>query len=107
MTYDDTCPHGHEISGRFGDLCDVCNPPNPFCLNRSTAGDACGSCAGCRREAARLFGGAHESFTRNADGSRTCVDCGQTFDRADGAVMRSHRRRVHHEAHAVPNVCDA
>jgi len=50
---------------------------------------------------------AHESFTRNADGSRTCDDCGQTFARADGAVMRAHRRRVHGEDHATPGVCDA
>jgi hypothetical protein len=48
---------------------------------------------------------AHESFTHNHDGSRTCVDCGQTFANADGAIMRSHRRRVHNEDHRVPGVC--
>lgn len=50
---------------------------------------------------------ADESFTRAADGSRSCKDCGQRFERADGAVMRSHRRRVHGEYHYTPGVCDA
>lgn len=50
---------------------------------------------------------AHELFTRNPDGSRTCNDCGATYTRADGAVMRSHRRRVHGEHHETPGVCDA
>ena len=52
---------------------------------------------------------AYESFTREADGSRRCVDCGQTFPApyCDGPVMRSHRRRVHGEHHDTPGVCDA
>jgi len=51
---------------------------------------------------------AHESFTApTADGSRTCLDCERTFARADGAVMRSHRRRAHGEEHHIPGVCDA
>jgi hypothetical protein len=54
---------------------------------------------------------AHESFTRNADGSRTCIDCGQTFPGGPfgvgGDVMRSHRRRTHGETHPTPGVCDA
>lgn len=28
--------------------------PNPFCTNRSDAGDACGSCPGCRAECERI-----------------------------------------------------
>lgn len=28
--------------------------PNPFCTNRSSAGDACGACAGCQAEVAHL-----------------------------------------------------
>lgn len=28
--------------------------PNPFCSNRSEQGDACGACAGCIAEGARL-----------------------------------------------------
>jgi len=50
---------------------------------------------------------AYESFTRNVDGSRTCNDCGKTFQRADGSVMRSHRRNTHGEYHYTPAVCNA
>ena len=51
---------------------------------------------------------AHESFTPpGPNGERTCLDCGQEFRRADGAVMRSHRRRIHDEDHPIPDVCDA
>ncbi len=52
---------------------------------------------------------AHESFTRNADKSKTCNDCGQTFQHPynDGPVLRSHRRNAHGEYHYTPAVCNA
>lgn len=42
-----------ETQARIDGSGDV-DDPNPFCTNRSTAGDACGACAGCIAEQARI-----------------------------------------------------
>jgi hypothetical protein len=40
---------------QFLDLDDaIIDGPNPFCSNRSSAGDACGSCPGCEAAVERL-----------------------------------------------------